>query len=150
MNILELHWHLLRPNGPALRCWRVDDEKLSAPERIFLSVWELEADVNDDGFWGYVFNSTWPVAPFAAAAPRSVGAARMAEIVDEAVGVVGSDALWLDEGERQGRVVRLSATDRAILEALDQRSFAYPDNLTALLYAYVSDHRAEIGVPPEL
>jgi hypothetical protein len=73
----------------------------------------------------------------------------MAEIVDEAVGVVGSDALWLDEGERQGRVVRLSATDRAILEALDQRFFAHPDSLTALLDAYVSDHRAEIGVPPE-
>jgi hypothetical protein len=37
----------------------------------------------------------------------------------------------------------------AKLGECDQAFFAYPDDLTALLYKYVSEHREEINVPSE-
>jgi hypothetical protein len=133
----------------AIRCWRVDYEKLSVPERIFQAVWELEADINNGGFNQYFFNSSGRLAPFAAKALQAIGAARMAAIVDEAIAVVGREIPWADDRERQERVHGLSDADREKLSALDGRFFAYPDSLTALLYAYVLAHRDEIGAPPE-
>jgi len=35
------------------------------------------------------------------------------------------------------------------LEHLDQKFFAYPDNLTDLLFAYVSQHPGEFGTLPK-
>jgi hypothetical protein len=133
--------------SPAIRCWRVDYEKLSVPERIFQTVWELEAEVNNGGFERYFSNSSGRLAPFAAAALQAIGAARMAAIVDEAIAVVGREISWADDRERQERVLGLSDADREKLSALDGRFFAYPDSLTALLYAYVLAHRDEIGAP---
>jgi hypothetical protein len=33
------------------------------------------------------------------------------------------------------------------LEALDESFFLYPENLTTLLYLYVTQHRDEVGAP---
>src|SRR5689334_24380735 len=35
--------------SPDIRFWRVDYDQLSAPERVFGAIWELESEVNNGG-----------------------------------------------------------------------------------------------------
>ena len=134
---------------PGLRCWRIDYAALAPPEQVFRSVWEFEAEVNNGGFEQYFWNDSGQLAPHAAAALRAIGAAQMAAIVEEAVAALGKDFPWLEDDERQARVTDLPDGTRETLEALEQRFFSYPDDLTALLYAYVARHRDAIGAPAE-
>lgn len=134
--------------SPAGRFWRVDYAALSVPERTFRSVWELEAEVNNGGFEQYFSNSSGRLAPQAPAALRAIGAVQMATIVDEAIAALGADFPWLDDEERQERATDLPPETVEQIEALEQRFFSYPDDLTALLYAYVGSHRDDIGAPP--
>jgi len=59
-------------------------EDLSEIDRILVSIWALEADVNNGGFHQYYFNSSGDTAHYAPAALRAIGAPIMACIVDKA------------------------------------------------------------------
>ena len=54
-----------------------------------------------------------------------------------------------DDGARSAALAALAPGAVAKLGECDQAFFAYPDDLTALLYKYVSEHREEINVPSE-
>jgi len=109
------------------RWFEVPKAALSPAGQVFRSVWELEAEVNNGGFDQYFFNSSGEGAPFVTDALRAIGAHAAADIAARAIA---------------------SSGDTDALEQLDQEFFAYPDDLTALLYAYASDHRGELGAPP--
>jgi hypothetical protein len=142
----EMNRRLVRlAESPRLRIWRQDYETLSRPECVFLLVWELEAEVNNGGFQQYFCNTSGRYAPQAAGALRDIGAAKMAAIVDEAVTAVGRDRLARDDAQRRLGINALPAHIKTRLAALDEQFFGYPDNLTALLYAYVSRHQDQIG-----
>lgn len=146
----EMNRRLVNLAGsPTSRIWRVDYGALSPPERVFRSVWELEADVNNGGFLQYLSNSTGGLAPCAAGALRAIGATTMSEIVEQAVAAVGRDISWLDNGAREAALAALAPEAEAKLDEFDKAFYAYPDNLTTLLYRYVSEHRDEINVPSE-
>jgi hypothetical protein len=131
---------------PDARFWRVSYEALSAPERVFRSVWELEAEVNNGGFHQYFWNSSGSLAPHAPAALRAIGASTTAGIVESAIAAVGRDIPWSDERARQ---TRLDAIEPQRLERFDDAFYAYPDNLTMLLYRYASEHRGDLGLSPD-
>ena len=126
----------------------MDYAALSPSERVFRSVWELEAQVNNGGFEQYFWNSSGRLAAHVPEALRAIGASHMAAIVDEAIAAVGADLPLMDDEQRQARVNDLAPAVRERLETLDQRFFSYPDKLTELLYAYVCSHRNVIGAPP--
>ncbi len=119
-------------------------EELSEPERVFKSVWELESQVNNGGFDQYFFNASGDLAPFAANALRTIGAPAMAAVVDAAVAIFRPDLMLSDRDERQSALSSLSHEAEEQLQALDQRFFGYPDDLTSLLYQFVAEHRQEI------
>jgi len=123
------------------------DSALSRPERAFRSVWELEAEVNNGGFHQYFSNSSGRRAAEAPAALRAVGALHTAAIVEAALGAVGKGVAWGDDTRRQAAVEALSEAADASLDALDARFYAYPDDLTARLYSFVAEHRAEFAAP---
>ena len=47
----EMNRRLIKlSESPTARFWRIDYDKLSTPEQIFLLIWELESEVNNGGF----------------------------------------------------------------------------------------------------
>jgi Domain of unknown function (DUF4375) len=135
--------------SPTNRFWRVDYEALSRPERVFRAIWELEAQVNNGGFHQFFYNTSGEIAPFVVDALRSIGASAMAEIVERALQLVSPDIPWRDYEARRARVMALGPEIEEQLDSIDQDFFKYPDNLTALLHRYVSQHRDDIGAPAE-
>jgi hypothetical protein len=134
--------------SPRMRVWRVSYDDLSSPERVFGVVWELEADVNNGGFKGYFSNHSACLAPCAADALRTIGAVFAAAIVERALEAAGNLA-WSNIDLRRAQIQGLTQAATERLEALTQEFFTYPDNLTALLYRYVCQHRAELGAPDD-
>src|SRR5690349_10093080 len=150
IDLAEMNGRLLMlAESPSARFWRVDFDALSAPERVFRAVWELEAEVNNGGFHQYFFNSSGQFAPFALGALRAVGASQTAGMLQRAISVIGTDVQWSNDAARQERLVALPDAAVAELDDLDRAFLGYPDNLTALLYNYVCAHRAEFGASRE-
>lgn len=132
------------------RFLRIDYNALSLPEQVFRTVWELEAEVNNGGFYQYFWNSSGELVPYVVEALTAIGAAAAVAIVKRAIEVVGLHISWDDEPTRRRSLDGLAPEAVEHLEELDQTFFSYPDDLTTLLYRYVSQHRAEIrGVPAD-
>ena len=106
---------------------------LSRPDQVLVTIWGLEADVNNGGFDQYYFNDTGNQAWFAAEALRSIGAHRMAAIAEKANAVFGDAGPPTDRDERQAALLRIGESTEGVWEQLDQEFHAYPDDIAALL-----------------
>jgi hypothetical protein len=131
--------------SPDARFWCVDYHELSVPERVFRSIWELEGEVNNGGLDQYFFNSSGSFGPDVVDALEAIGAFRMAAILEDAIGLMPSNVCWRDSDMRREMLIALPETSRDALDTLTEKFHHCPDDLTALLYAYVCDHRAEVG-----
>ncbi|WP_162914316.1 DMP19 family protein [Taklimakanibacter lacteus] len=146
LDATEMNRRLLKlAENPHSRLWRLDYDHLSPPERVFRAVWELEAEVNNGGFHQYFFNSAGNLAHHVVEALRAIGATAMAGIAQRAIKAAGYDASESHQVRRE-RVAALAPEPLEMLDALDQEFYAYPDNLTALLYEYVTEHSQEMGL----
>jgi hypothetical protein len=56
--------------------------------------------------------------------------------------------IWSDDAARQASVARLSPQARQTLDQLDREYYKCPEDLTPLLYNYVTKHRAEVRARP--
>jgi hypothetical protein len=128
------------------RLLNAEYEVLSKPERVFRCVWELEADVNNGGFDQYFLNDSGRFVPYVVDALTTIGATKMASIVQSAIDAAGRGIRWEDDDHRQDRVIAFGQEIEDKLNKLDQQFFAYPDDLTSLLYSYVSQHREAFEV----
>lgn len=129
-----------------LRLCMADYDELSAPERVFRLVWDLESEVNNGGFWQYFANSSGALAPHAPNGLRAIGANAATDIarhaLDLALPLSGNTIPWNDDESRQELMQSL---DPEKFEKLNEKLFQYPDDLTALLYRYVSQHSDAIA-----
>jgi hypothetical protein len=119
-------------------------DDLTVPEKTFVSVWTLEADVNNGGFDQYYFNSAGDYAWYAPGALRRIGAEATAAIVEQANARFGPEGPPPDSDARQDRLEELPDEGEGLWEDCDQAFYAYPDDLATLLEAFVESHRAEI------
>ena len=118
------------------------EASLTPAQRGFVAIWELEDDVNNGGFSQYFFNSCGGDVWIASRTLREIGADRCADIVDRAGQLLPlSAAEWSSREARQSALEALSESDSEALDNLDDLFFAYPDDLDALLNAFVSKHR---------
>jgi hypothetical protein len=120
--------------------WQSPQPEISDAERVFICVWQLEAEINNGGFAQYYTNSAGDLATDAPAALEAIGAVRTARIVRAANAVFPG-------GPSPDRDVREDAFDGladGVFEELDDRFLAYEDDLSSMLYAYVQAHRGEI------
>jgi len=142
----EMNRRLIKlSESPTSRFWRLDYKDLSPPERVFLLIWELESEVNNGGFQQYFLNSSGEHAPEVVAALKTIGAPATADLAQRALDVVaGTVKDWSDHAGRQGSVARLSAQARRTLDELDREYYRCPEDLTPLLYNYVTEHRSEV------
>jgi Domain of unknown function (DUF4375) len=124
-------------------CKRFEGRRLSdldEIDQILVTIWGLEADVNNGGFDQYYFNSSGDQANFAPKALRAIGAERIAAIVTQANAVFGPDGPSSDRNARQAQLFLVAPPKSEApgpWEALDSAFYAYPDDIAKLLEAYL-------------
>ena len=133
-------------SGSESGVWPMDHSALSAEQRVFQAIWELEAEVNNGGFRQFFWNSSGCLAPHAVDALHTIDAPRAASIVEKAIGLVGR-VRWSDDTRRKKQIDALQPKTVAALDKLDQSFFTYPDDLNDLLYRYVCRNRAQLRAP---
>jgi hypothetical protein len=120
---------------------------LSPAERVFLYVWNLEAEVNNGGFEQFYLNSAGDNAIDTPAALREIGATAAAAIVEAANSVFSSPGPPSDRDARTKALERLGTPATDALNALDARFYEYPDNLAAMLTTFVERNREQFYEP---
>ena len=119
-------------------------EALSTPEKVFVAIWLLEADVNNGGFDQYYLNSSGDHAQYAPEALRTIRARATAEIVEKANAAFGASGPPAHRHAQQVLMGTLPEGVADVWEKCDQEFYAYPCDLTGLLAAYARDHISEI------
>ena len=125
---------------------RVDFAVQNATQKTFSAIWELESQVNNGGFDQYFRNSDSDVIAYAPTALREIGAVSCAEIVDAEIKPIAP--IPEDNDARCDALDAALEEDEELLAALHPKFFAYPDDLTALLFAFVAKNRSEFGTAP--
>lgn len=113
----------------ASRFWKVDYEKLTEAERVFILVWELESEVNNGGLNQYYCNSSGDWASGCPDALKRIGAGKAAQIIENANNLFPGGCPPKDRDERCAHVHSIS--DGAFDE-FDQQFLKYPDDLTGV------------------
>lgn len=109
-------------------------EDLTEVDRVLTSIWVLEADVNNGGFDQYYFNSSGDSAYYAPVAFRAIGAPTMAGIVEKANSRFGPGGPPRSRSDRQEALL---AMEDGLWNDLDDQFYAYPENLSELLEAFL-------------
>lgn len=120
----------------------------SVPEKVFSSVWAVESEVNNGGFSQYFLNSSAETVAFVSEALETIGAPHTADICRRAISCAFRDGLPPTADAISSMAADFSEETLEELEALDNEFFAYPHDLTELLFAFVSLHPEEFGVLP--
>ena len=123
-------------------CGRFSGEnfiQLEDPDKILVTIWGLEAEVNNGGFNQYYFNGSGDQAYYASDALQSIGAHKMASIVSSVNDVFGPDGPSRDRGVRQKQLILVAPNDgvQSPWGALDRAFQCYPDDIASLLIAYL-------------
>jgi Domain of unknown function (DUF4375) len=121
----------------------------TVPQKVFSAIWELESEVNNGGFSQYFVNSSAETTPFIVEALKTVGAREAAAICERAI--LAAFPAEIPSSEQAIRSAAVDFPDEVLnqLENLDQEFFSYPDDLTDLLFRYVSKHPDEFGRLPK-
>jgi Domain of unknown function (DUF4375) len=120
----------------------------SIPQKVFSSIWALESEVNNGGFAQYFVNLSAESAHFVVEALDVIGAPKTAEICKRAIPAAFPEGLPATPEAISAAASEFSDEVLEQLEALDSEFFAYPHDLTDLLFAYVSAHPEEFGPVP--
>jgi hypothetical protein len=121
----------------------------SLPQKVFSATWAVESEVNNGGFSQYFFNDSAESASFVVEALETIGAPRTASICNRAIALAFPTGLPKTPEIIRSAAAEFSDEILGKLEPLDQEFFAYPHNLTDLLFAYVLAHPREFGALPE-
>ncbi|SRR6266568_2241649 len=137
-------------SGSGMTSFGKDDFGMqSIPQKVFSSIWALEAEVNNGGFSQYFLNDSCETAGFVAEALETIGAPRTGDICKRAIACAFPEGLPSDAAAISAAAVEFSDDTEDELSALDNEFFTYPHDLTELLFAYVSKHPEEFGELPE-
>jgi len=114
-------------------------DQLDEADKILVTIWSLEGDVNNGGFDQYYFNSSGDLAFFAPIALRRIGAHQMAQITDDANRLFGPEgpARHADEREAQLLAIAPNGSELNPWDELDRAFQSYPDDISALLTAFL-------------
>lgn len=120
----------------------------SLPQKVFSAIWALESEVNNGGFAQYFANDSADFASFVAEALETIGAPKVAGICKRAIAAAFPAGLPADPEAINAAAGDFSDETLHELDLLDREFFAYPDNLTDLLFAFVLKHPEEFGTLP--
>ena len=108
---------------------------LTEPQRHYLTLRILDAEVRNGGFAQYFFNSSGDLAEYAVEAAKAVGAAAVASIIHDAVALFGDDG---PNSDRENRHYQLAGIPEDELERLTNAYYDSDDDLRVILPLYAS------------
>ena len=133
----------------ATKFGKEDFARQSLPQRVFSAIWEVQGEVLNGGLSQYFCNSSAESASFAVEAFQTIGAHNTANVCNRAINAAFPDGLPLTVEEIQSIAEHFPKEVLAKLDALDQEFYSYPDDVTDLLFSYVSVHPEEFGDLPK-
>ena len=101
---------------------RIDFSAQTLQQQVFSAIWSVESQVNSGGFESFFEHEDPALVAFTPEALRAIGAVDCAGIVDRAI-----------------------SADAGLLDDLDAEFYNSPDDLTDLLYKYVSANPTAFG-----
>ena len=121
----------------------------SLPQKVFSAIWYIESEVNNGGFSQYFANNVEESPAYVVEALETIGAPKTASICKRAIAVAFPAGIPASPESIRSAAADFSDEILEKLEPLDQEFFAYPHDLTGLLFAYVSAHPEEFGSLPK-
>ena len=116
---------------------------LNESEKIFWSIWELEGNVNNDGFEGFFDYPSGDYAVETVYALEKIGAVKTANIVRRANNIFKEGRPPRDHNLRQDQLFAMSDSSKEELNSLDNEFYKYEENLSQLVYNFVKMHLAD-------
>ena len=115
---------------------------LTDPQKNFFYNQNLEREINNGGFNQFYFNSTGDFAHETIKSLKSIGAIKTAEIVEKANDQFPDKKVPKDRTTRQGIIAQIEDKANVIWEELDQKFFAYEDDLNSLNMDYIKKNKS--------
>lgn len=118
-------------------------DRLNESQKILLIVENLEREINNDGFHQFYWNSSGDYAIETIDALIKIGANKTAEIVKKANSEFKNGSLQKDRTERQNELELIEKKAEENWNKCDSEFYAYQDNLTELLIAFVIKNKSD-------
>ncbi|NCU05033.1 MAG: DMP19 family protein [Chitinophagaceae bacterium] len=134
--IIELDNHICK-----LCSWGDNLDRLTEPQKHFFFNQNLEREINNGGFNQYFYNSSGDYAHETLTSLQSIGANKTAVILRQAIDQFPNSTVPKDRQERQNVLEQIEDKANEVWENLDQKFYAYEDDLTELNLEYVEQHR---------
>jgi hypothetical protein len=122
-------------------------DALTDAERYYFAIWWLESEANNGALEQFFRNPPGTLAHDALAGLRAVGAYRMAEIFQSAIELFPNAGVPEDLADRNHILDTFSPEQQHGLDQLSDAFTDYPDDLPALLSAYVDNHQQQFPGP---
>jgi hypothetical protein len=116
---------------------------LTPEEQVAYCVDALEREVNNGGFDQFFWNTSGNTAHETLAALKAIGAPKAAAMLEEAIALFPGGRVVPDREARERVLEEMGEAPREKWFALDGSFYEYPDDLTALMRAYVEKNRAK-------
>jgi Domain of unknown function (DUF4375) len=121
--------------------WGQNVEILTYAQQQFYFVQNLEREVNNGGFAQYFINSSGDFAHETLIALKLIGAIATANLLQTAINEFPNQSVPKDRDERIDFITNLREKTSDVWEKLDQKFFAYEDDLNTLNIEYVRKNR---------
>ena len=118
-------------------------DKLTEPQKVIFFNQNLEREINNGGFDQFFVNSSGDYAHETLGSLKLVGAEKTAAILQQAIDQFPGAQVPKDRDERNDVRENIEEQAGPVWEDLDQKFFAYEDNLNALNIAYVKANKGE-------
>jgi hypothetical protein len=135
--ILDLDTYLyeLSSSGEAL-------DKLTEPQKTFYFNQYLEKEINNGGFNQYFYNSAGNFSHQTVIALRQINATKTANILQSAIDQFPNSIVPEDRTNRQAILETIEDKADGVWEQLDQKFFAYEENLSDLNIEFIKQNRS--------
>ena len=121
--------------------WGDELDRLTEPQKNFYFNQELEREVNNGGFNQYFSNSSGEFAHKTILSLKLIGADKTADILQNAIDQFPDKSVPKDRDERQEILEKIQENANEIWDKLDQKFFAYEDDLNSLIIEYVRQNK---------
>ncbi|HKG06330.1 MAG TPA: DUF4375 domain-containing protein [Pedobacter sp.] len=117
-----------------------DLEGLSLSQKTFLTIQDLEREVNNGGFWQYFSSEAGEYAHETVFSLREIGAAETAAIVQQAIDLFPGAQVPQERAERKALLAQIDPENQ-LWAKLDEKFFEYKNELNELNIQYIKKHK---------
>jgi len=121
--------------------WGEKPDNLTNEQKNFFFNQNLEREINNGGFYQYLFNSSGDFALETINSLKIIGADKTATILQQAIDQFPDKIVPKNRTERQEVLEKIEETANEIFEDLDQKFLVYDDDLNTLNIEFVRQNK---------